>query len=403
MDAKKAPAAALAIPEEQLLEYVVRVGSFAYGRTALHIHISALMVDHRKDHNVRIAAHMFDTYLGRSEGELYELTNGDFFFVSRDVERTQLQRLIDRLRGLFSEDPLVAGNSDGHHGFCTWYDLGSEYTELLQDVKVLAATARQSKTETNKAKQSLDPNALVQLAKILSTANISTFIRNQPICLATDLRTVKPIFDELYVSIEDLRAKVCPEHSLTGDKWLFQYITQILDRRMLQHLSQNDHELRERVISINLNISTILSEEFFKFDSSLTAKSRGGRLVIEIQKHDIFADMGAYVFAEQYLHERTHRLSLDGITYQTLPFIDQAKLKLDFVKLGWSPEILAKRDLILGPLKDHINRIGPEHIILMYCDSQPALEIGHELGITRFQGRYISSWLQKMRSLPSTR
>ena len=404
METKKLPSSPLVLPEERLMEYVVRVGTFSQPRTGLHIHISALLANYRKEHNLRIAAHMFVTHLGNSEGELFQLTNNDFFFIARGSERAQLVRLVDRLRGLFSEDPLVSSNKDSHAGFCTWYDFDSERGEIISTVKQLVTDARQSSARAAATRtQSLDPRTLAQLEQILLSADISSFIRNQAVCVAGEPRGLRAIFDELYVSIEDLRAKVCPDHSLTGDKWLFQYITQILDRRMLQYLPQNDFSLRERVISINLNISTILSAEFMNFDAGLSAKTRGGRLVIEIQKHDIFADMGAYTFAEQYLHERTHRLSLDGITYQTLPFIDREKLNLDFIKLGWSPEIADKPELIAGPLQDNINRIGPQHFILMHCDSQQALDVGKQLGITMYQGRYISSVLQKMHSLPQAR
>jgi hypothetical protein len=385
------------LPEEELLEHIANVGRFAYTRTGLHIHISALMPGYRKEHNLRIAAHMFDMYLGRSEGELFHLTSGDFFFIARGIQKVHLQRLVERLRSLFSEDPLISNSTEEKSGFCTIYDLGTQYSELLTDVKIMAAKARYYSETATGPRKPLDTHTLVQLEQILSRADITNYIRNQPVCVVRNARSIYPVFDELYVSIEDLRANVCPEHTLTGDKWLFQYITQILDRRMLQYLAQNDSPLQERVCSFNLNISTILSPEFLNFDANLTAKTRGGRIVIEIQKHDIFADMGAYAFAEQYLHEQTHRLSLDGITYQTLPFIDREKLRLDFIKLGWSPEILERWELISGPLKEDITRIGADRFILMHCDSAQALEVGKELGITMYQGRYVSTLLQNAR------
>jgi hypothetical protein len=125
---------------------------------------------------------------------------------------------------------------------------------------------------------------------------------------------------------------------------------------------------------------------------------RSGNMVIEVQKHDIFADMGAYVFAQEYLHERTHRLCLDGITHLTLPFIDRDKLKLDLVKLCWSPELIEKRDRILPSLSKDIARIGEQRFIMIHCDTPDALEIGREMGISMFQGRYVSHMLQRSRN-----
>mgnify|MGYP002840829964 FL=1 len=51
---------------------------------------------------------------------------------------------------------------------------------------------------------------------------------------------------------------------LTRNPWLFDRITEILDRRMLLHLSR-DRARTDRRLSINIHLSTILSDAFETF------------------------------------------------------------------------------------------------------------------------------------------
>src|SRR3546814_14315784 len=86
---------------------------------------------------------------------------------------------------------------------------------------------------------------------------------------------------------------------------------------MLSMLVRNDDSSIASSFSINLNVGTILSPPFLNFDSSLKAIARG-TVVIELQKIDIFGDMGAYMFARDFLRERGYRICLAGMTHPTL-------------------------------------------------------------------------------------
>ena len=84
--------------------------------------------------NLRIATHVFDYIIGQYEGELFLLSNNDFVFIAEGVPRMQIDRSLERLRALFSEDPLVYAieNSDS---FCTWYELETDYDFFLAHAK----------------------------------------------------------------------------------------------------------------------------------------------------------------------------------------------------------------------------------------------------------------------------
>jgi EAL domain-containing protein (putative c-di-GMP-specific phosphodiesterase class I) len=385
--------------EGRLFDCLTRLERLRQNRIAVYIHISKLRPENRREHNLRIAKHTFDNILGQHEGEIFVLENHDIVFIAEGVPRMQLERSIERLRGLFTEDPLVYASGTEGNTFCTWYDLGTEYDKLLALSKVLMRRTAMAHAAENNF-ESLEPvssHSLAKLEDVLVKADISNFVRNQTVCLYAQT-AITPIFDELYVSIPDLQKALLPNHNLRGNKWLFQHITETLDKRMLAYIAALENR-PDRVFSINLNISSVLSAEFQAYDRALSAGARGGNLVIEIQKHDIFSDMGAYIFAQEFLKERTHKLCLDGITHLTIPFIDRDQLKLDLIKLCWSQEILDKRDRIMPELHRHVERIGGQRCILIHCDTPEALDIGRELGISMFQGRYVTHMLQRARQL----
>ena len=75
------------------------------------------------------------------------------------------------------------------------------------------------------------------------------------------------IFEEVYVSIPDLRDILLPDVNLTSNPWLFMHLTETLDKRVLAHVSKHDDGSLVSNFSMNLNVSTILSDAFFKNDS----------------------------------------------------------------------------------------------------------------------------------------
>ena len=185
-----------------------------------------------------------------------------------------------------------------------------------------------------------------------------------------------------------------PDFDLLSNLWLFRHLTQTLDLRMLQVLIHNDDSTIDSSISINLNEKTILSPEFINFDNSLKASSRG-TVVVELQPIDIFSDMGAYMFARDFMLERGYRIALDALNHQILQFIDREHLGFDLLKLFWSPEMADDNSgTRLAELKEHVDRCGRARLIVARCDSDEAVRFGQSLGSTVYQGRYIDRLLK---------
>ncbi|MDE0809246.1 MAG: hypothetical protein OSB69_07935, partial [Alphaproteobacteria bacterium] len=272
--------------EYLLLDYMQRLGRNIDGRMGVHIHLSRLRPQNRQDHHIRIAAATFEGMVANYEGQIFTLSNADLFFICKDVAIEDIDAAIMKVRHLFNEDPLSQGDDeDGLARFCTWYNVTTQQEDLLDLAKQMhrererknghAVTQDRSGTRTRSEKKPLDPEQLGKLEAFLIRADLSNLMRRQPVCAITSTNpNPQPVFRELYISITDLQRTVLPEFDLASNRWLFQYLTQTLDSRMLSMLTRNDDTSIASSFSINLNVQTILSPPFLKFDSGLKSVAR---------------------------------------------------------------------------------------------------------------------------------
>ena len=390
--------------EIALLDFVRRLRKFKAGRRAVHVRLSQLRPYHRRSQHLRIAATTFDRLVADFEGAIFSLYNDDLVVITNGATVADIDYAILHLRFLFSEDPLIKSEERGYLPFCDWYDLTENYEDLLRlgqklvqdraDHDAKAAQARSTAGAEPPPTTPLDPASLAVIESAIAQADLSTMIRRQPICAVSLDRQPEPIFFEIYTSIESLRRTVMPEVNIHANIWLFQDLTRHLDRCMIAYLAHNDEDLLRRAFSLNLNVATLLSPEFLDFDKAHNTGKRS--IVIEVQLTDIFADLGAYFFARDFLRERGYRFCLDGVTHLTLPLVERDRLGFDLVKVFWAPELIDHLSGNAGEaLRQAARRLGPERLILARCDSEQALEIGDSLGISLYQGRLLDEMLKR--------
>lgn len=399
--------------EQHLLDHVLRLGKSPQGRRAIVIHLSRLRPGNRRDHHIRIAGNTFETLVKQFDGQLFLLAGGDVVFVTKEASLVALDQAVMRVRYLFTEDPLVTEFDDGPSRFASWYDLGQQYDEFLELVRGFHAEEQTRRKRlraiaagagTSGAKLPLTPKSLGELTEAIARADLSSMVRRQPVCLVAADGPLKPVFREIYISIADLSAAIMPRYDLTADRWLFQHLTLTLDRRMLALLKRTDEKAAASgAFSINLNVQTLLSPEFLAFDTSLRAGMRG-TVVIELQKTDIYADLGAYLFARDFVRERGYRVCLDGVSDLMLPFIDREKLGLDLIKIYWSPDMADENRIERSSeFRQSVERSGKLRIILAHCDSDRSIAFGQSLGITLFQGRGVDQRMAAAETAPRAR
>ncbi|MEE8392827.1 MAG: hypothetical protein V3R66_00665 [Rhodospirillales bacterium] len=388
--------------ENLLLDYVRRLEDHKEGRKAVRLHISKLKSYNRRDHHIRAASNSFESLIKTLKGQLFVLKNSDMFFIYKGEAHTQTETVVQKVRYLFSDDPLLEEGKDSGV-FTIWFDVQTDYSEILHIVQGLVDEEKKRATEVSsrmdtraalKAKQEqgepLTPEVLERVETALQRTDLSSLVRRQFVCSIDKKMVPEPVFSELFISIKDLRETLLPGVNLLSNRWLFQHLTETLDRRMLAMLSKTDTFTISGDISFNLNISTLLSSEFQLFDDNITAARRGG-MIIELQKVDIFADLGAYLFSREFVQEKGYRVCLDGMTYQTLPFIERKRLGVDLIKVFWDGEMVDGGEKMSAQIKEMVENAGDSKIVLCRVDTREAIDFGHSVGFKLFQGRHVES------------
>lgn len=388
--------------ESLLLDYLQKLERHRHDRRCAHIHLSKLHPSNLRDHHIRIAVGSFDSLVKMLNAQLFMLSNKDLVIIYRAQVQEEMENAVIKLRYLFSDDPVLVDESTAG-SFCTWYSLDREFEQILALAQQLAQE-EENRQKANRERAARDarpaapkgtpftPELLARTEIALAQADLANLLRRQPICAVIGQNPPQPVFHEVFVSIADLRQTLMPSVNMTSSPWLFQELTETLDRRVLSLLNKHDDRTLEGDISLNLNVATLLSPEFLVFDDNVKVGKRG-TIVIELQKVDIFADLSAYLFARDFAHDRGYRICIDGLSYSMLPYVDRERLGADLIKLTWDNSL----GEYTSKSPEYLRRIGVARTILCRCDTPASIEFGQSLGISLFQGRHIDSLFQDVR------
>ena len=393
--------------ESLLLDQANRIADAPKGYFAVHVHLSELRPQYRQPHYIRIAARSFDSLTSAHEATLYILGNADMVLICRDVPINDLDPPVVKLRSLFSEDPLTFGAEGSlDDRFTTWYDLAqaADFGSFLAAAEGLVAAAEDRAKKVREEGDSphgamrgeaLTPGNLTEVNGRLQGVRIEDLIHQQSAVEVFSGGKGDVVFQEHFVSMFNLRQRIAPEINIFSDAWLFQYLTETVDRRILSVLAQSDFVAMRDDFSVNLNIATVLSPGFQSFHEK--ARKHASRVVIEIQIIDIFADFPAFTSARDWLQGHGYRVLIDGLNPLALQFFDPGILSADFVKVAWNPEFLAGiPDERVTDMRQAVESVGSHGMILSRADSEAAVEWALGLGIQRFQGHFIDRVVDAM-------
>jgi hypothetical protein len=399
----------------QLLAYVRRLERNYFDWRAVHLHLSQLKAQNRRDYQLRVAASEFDGLLRQFNSELFQLSNGDIVYLWHGGSFADVDPVVLRLRYLFSDDPLANATNSVHHDqqefplepydeapqsgkFCSWFELDREYDSFCFHLQELVESLQAGPGEgAARSEAPLDPGRLAHLEASLATLDLPALSRRQAVCAVLPQAGPQPLFSEIYVAIRELADLLAPGVDLTADTWLFQRLAQSLDRRLLTCLARHELTVPPGAISLNLRLATLLSPEFLTFHNEFRHEARSP-VIIELQLIDIFAELGAYLFIREFVRDRGYLICIDGLHHLHLPLIDRKRLGADLVKVIWSPDLLdGINEERRGDLKVAVKRAGVDRVILCRCDSADAIRWGQSFGIRLFQGHYVDSRLRAAR------
>ena len=386
--------------EEHLIEHARSLQNQTVGRSCVHLHLSKLNPKSRQSYHLRIALNMLTDSIKLFDGELYLLENADVVFLCKGATTHQLQEIVHKVRYFLSGDPLFADSDDvpdvDDDPFFSWYDLSIQSREFLGACEELLSDKLQRQTQSWKSDETLpenmaplDPGRLARLRDGLSHTDLSSFLRRQPVCHIDGDEVPNTLFYELYVRIVDLQRATLPDVDLLANRWLFMYLTEALDDRVLTLLTKYTDEYVSGAISINFNVGTIFLPKFLTFTNRLDRSTRK-RIGLEFQLIDVITNLEGFRFARTFLKENGFIVTLDGVNHSMLPDLTGIDFDADLIKVNWDPRAFngtpaRDKEIILAA----VDTLGPKRLVFTHCSNQAVIEYGQSLGVSMFQGRYV--------------
>lgn len=375
----------------QSLRAFLAVDTFSRGASfAVAVHLSRVPLIGRQPSLRRFAFGLLNGISARRDARLFTLAHGDVALVCPDMPVDEIDAVLKRITDMFGlgRAPKVA---DGREALFTWFDLSRP-----QDVLALEQCANEAGTAaeegTAATRRPITARDVSAIAKALETQPVTPFIQRQRVVTLAGAQ-VGTLFCETFLSIGDLQRAVAPDVDLFAKPALFHFISRILDRCMLRSLAASGPQ-SVKPISLNLNIGTLFTPEFRRFDQVWHGAARP---VIEIQIADALADAEAFAVARGDLKARGYQVLLDGLTPLHLTAIDVGGLETDLIKVAWSrPQIEAVRARDPDLLRQCIEKVGRERIVLGRVETEDAITTAVGFGVTRFQGYYIDRLMQAM-------
>ena len=394
-----------------------------FGWFGIHFHLSDLLEQYKSEYQIKIAINLIHDLLKSYMGGIFLLNDQSIIVLAYQLEKAVQNKLVFQLRYLYMDDPLAYTESGQENAdFCTVYDLEHNWQEFFDLCTrrmtmsgrraTVAAQARTDKMSTPYPVRQLEKRPVIEqqqhdvvpmpvpglsvsrLASIerdLRHADLTNVIRRQPVCTALPNAQVRKVFDELYINIAHLRQMLKADVDFLSNRWLFKYLTHVLDERVIDLISHNPNQYIANPISLNLNVETLLSSWFAEFDAKLRPAAKVS-IVMEIPIVDVFADMAAFVYARKEVQKLGYRVCLDGLTTLSFESVDREKLGVDLIKVQWNAE--AASDLATKENREFVEAVkktGSNRVILCRCDNQQAVQYGQAMGISLFQGRYLDS------------
>ena len=294
-----------------------------------------------RPHHLRLARAALDPLSLADRARVFRLPDGDVAVVWRGEAAAALRASLQAVLHLFADahdrvpDPA---------GLALSFRLPEEAATLLDALQPAPCPSAGAAAPDAAAGDPLDPPALATLEAALARADVARFVRRRQICERLPDGGFRLRWEKRALSVVEIAAALLPERAVRADPWLFRRLTRTLDRRMLALLADPQELRNARPFGLNLNVASILSPEFLRFDAALPAALRG-QVVLDLMPADIMADPAAFLFARDFAVDRGYLLLLRGVTAGLLEVFPLRRIGLDLLALRFSPGLARSGDL----------------------------------------------------------
>lgn len=377
---------------DKILNLLRSAKSELQGMRLIHLHLSLLK---DRDPMAQTMVRTILQELGSKASFLqpFSISNGDVIVLYKGLKLSGVTEICQKIEQIFLAKTSMTGpNPYKEVSLYSIMELSLNFINVIRMIEELQRNeSGDSVTET---KPPIPLEELGKLERSMAMFDLSPFLFNQAIAnIAADAEETTDYY-ELYISIKLLQERLCPEYDITANRWLFNYFTANLDQSVLRALNHGLTFMRGRKIGININLSTVISTGFVKFDERLPIDFRG-HIVLEVTKSDLIENLSLFNEVVDFAQDRQYQIAVDGLNPFWVTNFDLEYLNADYAKIFWSMDMLDMDPAFEKYFFDRIAEQDRCKFILARCDSVSSLVYAHDAGIKMVQGRAVDNILRK--------
>lgn len=225
--------------------------------------------------------------------------------------------------------------------------------------------------------------------QIGAAAFAKVFIRHQKIAEIDPGGPPVDLMHEYFVGMDALKKHVFLDVELRGSGNLFNQLTITLDRLLLDAFG-DANPARARC-SINLNVESVFTRAFEAFLGD-TRENAFSNLAFEFRQGNILQQFDEYEVAANLITSRAGTVAVDAVFPETVGIVNMDRLRANMAKIFWrqgAEQILPRYRKDIEAMQKAGTRV-----VLARVDDDLGIDVGHELGITMFQGFHIDKLLE---------
>lgn len=387
------------VREQDFILRIRRLQRLGSQHFVINLVLSALEIIAKSQRALEAMQERLQEFAKVTHGTYAEMSNGDAFIIWEETHDAPIlsQRIVDAM--------LPDGHGmDDTSQFVLTYHLPLDYTALRERTNHYVELVRTAVTlgsdtdaahalKSNAATGPLTPWSVDQIDKLLSDIDLRRYGRTQAIYHYQPDASWKAIAEEYFISFEDLKRERFPKLEIVSPEHLFLALCQTLDKRLLASITNNHATIAGRPIHINLSVGTVLGPVFAQFVHSIP-KTERHLVTFEIHRGDLLQDFTQTLNALSTLRHEGFQTAIDSVTPDMVGYIHFAAFNANFIKLNVSKDRTSQ--LTDPAIRKNLEKIAPEKLVFFRCDSEKALNIGLEMGVSLFQGWLIDDAVGKL-------
>ena len=214
------------------------------------------------------------------------------------------------------------------------------------------------------------------------------YISYQTAALIVPGQKAKPAMTEYFVGVGKLKQNVLRGVNVDGTGNVFNQLTLTFDQALLYCIGAVNNDRSKT--SLNMNVETVFTNAFDHYLKEGGIAGLNG-VVIEFRQENMLQHFGQFQTACNLIQKNGGTIAIDNVQPETLGVVNLHRLDVKMAKIMWNSDAM---DTIIAAA-DHIKAMqdGGTVMVLAHVDDEQAVSVGHELGISLFQGYHIDDMM----------